>query len=120
VAVLGDTGKNFAAGMSGGVAYVYDPEGDFESRCNTEMVRVSRNLTSSDERAVRRLVENHAAHTGSDRAAAVLSAWEEHRDAFAKVMPDAYRDAIAERPDADARNSLPDRAGGESIPGSAD
>jgi glutamate synthase (NADPH/NADH) large chain len=120
VVVLGDTGRNFAAGMSGGVAYVYDPEGDFESRCNTEMVRVSRNLTSSDERAVRRLVENHAAHTGSDRAAAVLSAWEEHRDAFAKVMPDAYRDAIAERPDADARNSLPDRAGGESIPGSAD
>jgi len=117
--VLGDTGKNFAAGMSGGVAYVYDPDGDFHTRCNTEMARLTDELEASDERAIRRLVENHAAHTGSERAQELLSDWEASLDDFVKVMPDAYKKAIANRPDADARNSLPDSAT-DQVPSSAD
>ncbi|MFB6135125.1 MAG: glutamate synthase large subunit [Halobacteriaceae archaeon] len=121
VVVLGETGKNFAAGMSGGVAYVYDPDGGFERRCNTEMVRVSRDLEDSDERAVRRLVENHRARTGSDRAAEVLEDRDAALEDFVKVMPDAYRDAIADRPEADARNSLPESVRGTGgVTGSAD
>ena len=68
VAVLGDTGKNFAAGMSGGVAYVLDRDGTFAERCNVDMVEVVRDLDDRDEAALRRLVENHLAYTGSDRA----------------------------------------------------
>jgi len=110
VAVLGETGKNFAAGMSGGVAYVYDPDGEFPGRCNTDMVRLEDSLSEKDERALRRLVENHAAYTGSDRAAEFLADWDDVSDQFVKVMPEAYSDTIAERPDADARTSLPDAA----------
>ncbi|AHG03224.1 glutamate synthase [Halobacterium sp. DL1] len=121
VVVLGDVGRNFAAGMSGGVAYVHDPEGTFEERCNTGMVDVSRDLSEPDEAAVRRLVENHVARTASDRAAALLDDWDAAIEEFAAVMPEAYRDAIADRPEADARRSLPERAGcGRSLAGSAD
>jgi len=121
VVVLGDVGRNFAAGMSGGVAYVHDPEGDFEDRCNTEMVRVSRDLSERDEAAVRRLVENHVARTDSERAADLLADWPAAVSEFAVVMPDAYRDAIDERPEADARRSLPASVSEKSsIAGSAD
>ncbi|MFC3478507.1 glutamate synthase large subunit [Halobacterium litoreum] len=121
VVVLGDVGRNFAAGMSGGVAYVHDPGGNFEDDCNTGMVRVSRDLSARDESAVRRLVENHAARTDSDRAAELLADWEAAVSEFAVVMPEAYRDAIDERPEADARRSLPESAAEESpVVGSAD
>ena len=121
VAVLGDVGRNFAAGMSGGVAYVYDPDGDFAERCNTGMVRVSRDLCERDEAALRRLVENHAARTDSRRAADLLADWPAAVSAFAVVMPDAYRAVIDERPEADARRSLPASARDDpSVPGSAD
>ncbi|WP_336034567.1 glutamate synthase large subunit [Halobacterium yunchengense] len=121
VVVLGDVGRNFAAGMSGGVAYVHDPDGDFEEDCNTGMVDVSQDLSERDEAAIRRLVENHAARTGSDRAAAMLEDWDAAVSAFAVVMPDAYRAAIDERPEADARRSLPERVRrAESAAGSAD
>ncbi|MDZ7701963.1 MAG: glutamate synthase large subunit [Halobacteriales archaeon] len=107
VAVLGGTGKNFAAGMSGGIAYVHDPAGDFEERCNGEMVDVVRTLEDRDEAALRRLVENHAAYTGSDRAAELLDDWSAAREQFVKVLPEAYARAIGERPEADARLRLP-------------
>jgi glutamate synthase domain-containing protein 3 len=110
VAVLGDVGRNFAAGMSGGVAYVHDPDGTFEDRCNTELVRVSRDLSDRDEAALRRLVVNHAARTDSDRAAALLDDWDAAVEDFAVVMPEAYRAAIDDRPEADARRSLPANA----------
>ncbi|MDH5021553.1 glutamate synthase large subunit [Halobacterium rubrum] len=121
VVVLGDVGRNFAAGMSGGVAYVHDPDGDFADRCNTEMVRVSRELSERDEAALRRLVENHAARTDSRRAADLLADWPAAVSEFAVVMPDAYREAIDERPEADARRSLPASVRDDrSVPGSAD
>jgi glutamate synthase (NADPH/NADH) large chain len=109
VAVLGETGKNFAAGMSGGVAYVYDPDGDFEARANTEMVSLSRNLDDVDERALRRLIENQFAYTESDRARKLLADWDRVLSSFVRVMPDAYARVLEEGAD-DAREDLPPRA----------
>ncbi|SFR47275.1 glutamate synthase large subunit [Halogeometricum limi] len=119
VAVLGDTGRNFAAGMSGGVAYVYDPDDAFGAQANTGMVSLSDELDDSDEAMLRRLVENHAEYTDSDRAAALLEEWASVVDDFVKVMPDAYAGIIEEREEADVRRELPESAsavaaGGES------
>ncbi|MDX1746047.1 MAG: glutamate synthase subunit alpha, partial [Halobacteriales archaeon] len=118
--VLGETGKNFAAGMSGGVAYVWDPDERLEERLNAEMVQLSRDLDPEDEEAIHRLVENHAAYTGSDRAQTLLADWETTRQAFVKLMPDAYREAIAEHPENDARSSLPAPATPSRLAESAD
>jgi glutamate synthase (NADPH/NADH) large chain len=107
VAVLGDTGRNFAAGMSGGVAYVYDPDEEFASRVNTGMVTLSRDLDVADERMLGRLVENHADYTGSDRADRLLDDWPAALEDFVKVMPDAYAEVIAERGREDVRQDLP-------------
>jgi glutamate synthase (ferredoxin) len=116
IAVLGDTGKNFAAGMSGGVAYVLDREGDFESKVNHGMVSTTSELEEKDREMLRRLVENHVAYTDSDRGEYVLNHWEEELEKFVKVMPDAYADVIEEREGADVRTQPPAQAvavGGE-------
>jgi glutamate synthase (ferredoxin) len=110
VAVLGETGRNFAAGMSGGVAYVYDPDGAFERRVNRGMVTLHDDLEESDEAMLRRLVENHAEYTDSDRAAALLDDWGTEVRHFTKVMPDAYAKVMAEKSREDVRSDLPDRA----------
>ena len=125
IAVLGETGKNFAAGMSGGVAYVLDREGDFESSVNHGMVSTTRELEDKDREMLRRLVENHVAYTGSDRGEYVLDNWEEEVAHVVKVMPDAYAEVIAERESADVRTQPPAHAtaaGGERpvIEGGAD
>ncbi|WP_144799353.1 glutamate synthase large subunit [Halorubrum depositum] len=117
VAVLGDTGRNFAAGMSGGVAYVYDPDNRLDDRVNRGMVSVSETLDDSDERMLRRLVENHRAYTGSDRAAELLDDWAATLDDFVRVFPDAYADVIAEGKGADVRDEPP--AAAEAVPGAA-
>lgn len=109
VAVLGETGKNFAAGMSGGVAYVLDSDGDFEGRTNTGMVTLSSDLDERDERMLRRLIENHATYTDSERASDVLEQWDEYKEQFVKVMPDAYH-AVLEGGAEDVRDSPPARA----------
>jgi glutamate synthase (NADPH/NADH) large chain len=110
VAVLGDTGKNFAAGMSGGVAYVYDPDDEFAATANTGMVSLSDSLGDSDRRLLKRMVENHAAYTDSDRAAWMLTEWTDVVGDFVKVMPDAYAEVIAERARDDVRTDLPPAA----------
>ena len=117
VAVLGDTGRNFAAGMSGGVAYVYDPDDRFSDRVNRGMVSLSETLDESDERMLRRLVENHHAYTESERAAELLDDWQHALDDFVRVFPDAYADVIAEGKGADVRDDPPEPA--EAVPGSA-
>ncbi|WP_336362841.1 glutamate synthase large subunit [Halalkalicoccus salilacus] len=109
VAVLGETGKNFAAGMSGGVAYVLDESGEFERRTNTGMVTLSHELGERDERMLRRLVENHAAYTDSERATEILEAWDEYVGQFVKVMPDAYHEVLEQGAE-DVRDSPPARA----------
>ena len=108
VACLGRTGKNFAAGMSGGVAYVLDRDGDFEEKVNYGMVSTTDELDRKDRTMLRRLVENHVAHTDSDRGEYVLDNWDEELAKFVKVMPDAYAEIIEEREEADVRTELPE------------
>ena len=96
VVVLGETGKNFAAGMSGGVAYVYDPDDTLASRANTGMVSLERELYERDTRMIRRLIENHLAYTDSTIAADILEAWESELSSFVKVMPEAYSRVLSE------------------------
>jgi glutamate synthase domain-containing protein 2/glutamate synthase domain-containing protein 1/glutamate synthase domain-containing protein 3 len=114
VVVLGDTGENFAAGMTGGVAYVLDG-GTFEENVNDGTVSLSDELDDRDEAVLRRLVENHAAGTGSEKARALLENWETAKERFVKVMPDAYRRAIVDGQE-DVRTSPPSSvsAGGQS------
>ena len=112
VAVLGRTGRNFAAGMSGGVAYVYDEDGQFAKRCNTAMVSLEKVLPAAeqeatvdratwhrgqtDEAQLRKLLEDHNRWTGSRRARELLDHWAEARGKFVKVFPIEYRRALAE------------------------
>src|SRR5256886_14319403 len=88
VAVLGAVGRNFAAGMSNGIAYVLDERGMLESRCNLEMVAVG-GLNTMDERVVRKLVQQHFQKTGSARARTILGQWVAYRVLFRKVAPPA-------------------------------
>ncbi len=118
VVVLGATGRNFAAGMSGGVAYVYDPDGDFEKKCNMAMValepvlsireqeaKVDRSIWHSvlrggkaeaDEVILERLIERHVEFTGSARAQELLKDWNTSRAKFVKVFPNEYKRALGE------------------------
>jgi glutamate synthase domain-containing protein 3 len=113
VVVLGKTGRNFAAGMSGGVAYVYDDEGLFAKRCNVASVALEKLQTKeeqqagsaaatwhnglADEAQLRRLIEDHHRWTGSLRAREILDHWSEARARFVKVFPHEYRRALGER-----------------------
>jgi glutamate synthase (NADPH/NADH) large chain len=122
VAVLGRTGRNFAAGMSGGIAYVYDEDGHFAKRCNTSMVTLEKLQTAkeqeasvdkaiwhrtkgldgidreaqTDEAILRKLLEDHHRWTGSQRARDILDNWAEARTKFIKVFPNEYRRALGE------------------------
>jgi glutamate synthase (NADPH/NADH) large chain len=96
VVVLGTTGRNFGAGMSGGVAYVFDEDGLFSSRCNTEMVALDA-LEESEAEAVRRLVEEHAERTGSPKAHELLDCWQAVAAKIVKVMPSEYRRILSEQ-----------------------
>ena len=112
VAVLGKTGRNFAAGMSGGIAYVYDEDGTFATRCNTAMVTMDKVLSAteqetaqkkgiwhrglSDESQLRKLLEDHNRWTGSKRARALLDDWATARSKFVKVFPNEYKRALGE------------------------
>jgi glutamate synthase domain-containing protein 2/glutamate synthase domain-containing protein 1/glutamate synthase domain-containing protein 3 len=92
VVVIGPTGRNFAAGMSGGIAYVLDLEGDFSTRCNEEMVDLETvDAGSEDESLVRGLLASHVRYTGSSVAEQVLDDWNESRAKFVKVMPRDYK-----------------------------
>jgi len=90
VVVLGDTGRNFGAGMSGGEAFVFDEEGTFEQNVNRGMVCVEPLTDERDRQLVRRLVETHLHHTGSAKAERVLAEWDDLVDRFHKVMPEAF------------------------------
>jgi glutamate synthase (NADPH/NADH) large chain len=122
VVVLGPTGRNFAAGMSGGIAYVLDELGDFSVRCNMSMVElepikseddilerlhhqggdleghgrvdIMKSMSKYDEERIYKLVSNHSAHTGSQRAQDILANWETYLPKFVKVMPVEYRRAL--------------------------
>jgi glutamate synthase (NADPH/NADH) large chain len=127
VVVLGHTGRNFAAGMSGGVAYVLDEDGMFEKRCNLSMVElepitaeddalehrdhqggdleghglvdVMHDLTRHDEMRLKMLIETHHRHTNSGKAAEILGNWNDYSTRFVKVMPVEYRKALQKMQD---------------------
>jgi glutamate synthase (NADPH/NADH) large chain len=121
VLVLGKTGRNFAAGMSGGIAYVFDEDGLFDKRCNTSMATLEKLLPSAeqitnvpksqwhapvnvkeggerqtDEQIVKTLIERHFRYTGSERAKALLADWDRTRSRFVKVLPTEYKRALGE------------------------
>ena len=122
VVVLGRTGRNFAAGMSGGIAYVIDEDGTFETRCNMAMVElepvpeesavaekeygveletsgmvdVMSDLSVKDAERLHKLISDHARYTNSGRAQAILADWKRYRPLFKKVMPVEYARALAE------------------------
>jgi glutamate synthase (NADPH/NADH) large chain len=127
VLVLGHTGRNFAAGMSGGIAYVLDEDGMFEKRCNLALVElepitdeddaleqlehqggdleghglvdVMHDLTQRDERRLIALIQTHRRYTGSARAAEILDNWTDYRGRFVKVIPVEYRKALQKMQD---------------------
>jgi glutamate synthase domain-containing protein 3 len=90
VVVLGKTGKNFAAGMSGGIAYVYDEDGSFESKCNKKMVDLEQ-LDDDDRTLVYNLLHNHEKHTGSPLAKKLMKNFRESARKFVKVIPFEYK-----------------------------
>jgi glutamate synthase (NADPH/NADH) large chain len=90
VVVLGGTGRNFGAGMSGGIAYVLDRDGTFPSRVNPEMVDLEA-LADDDAEWLRDRVERHCLETASTVAEQVLADWDSLRDSFVKVMPKDYK-----------------------------
>jgi glutamate synthase domain-containing protein 2/glutamate synthase domain-containing protein 3 len=96
VVVLGPTGRNFAAGMSGGIAYVYDKDRRLQRRCNLELVDLEE-LTDADEEEVKALIAEHAQRTGSLVARNVLASWDRTRERMVKVMPRDYKRVLAER-----------------------
>jgi glutamate synthase (NADPH/NADH) large chain len=98
VVVLGPTGRNFAAGMSGGIAYVWDAAGDFISRCNLGIVELEHGLTTPDDRSeLLNLIEQHRQYTDSMVAEKILAQWPEITTQFVKVMPTDYKRVLGER-----------------------
>jgi glutamate synthase (ferredoxin) len=94
VVVLRDTGKNFAAGMSGGIAYVFDESGDFSKRCNTEMVQLFGLEEEEEIEVVQEMVRKHINYTGSRCAWRILEQWNDSVRRFVKVYPNDYRRAL--------------------------
>ena len=110
VVILGEVGRNFAAGMSGGVAYVYDKEGSFASNCNMESVELESVMSSkeqhscgepsawhlgkTDEEILLDQIEKHFKYTGSQRAREILDDWNSARQKFIKVFPKEYKQAL--------------------------
>ncbi len=91
VVILGETGRNFAAGMSGGIAYVLDEVGDFPTRCNTQMVDLEQLEDPEEIREIHDLIQKHADYTQSSRAKRVLENWDSMVSKFVKVMPRDYK-----------------------------
>ncbi len=110
VVVLGPTGRNFAAGMSGGIAYVLDQGGAFAKVCNRELVSLSRLEDEQEIAQVRRLVERHAQYTESALARKVLDAWKESVGRFVRVMPNDYRRVREAQERMRQRGLTPDQA----------
>jgi glutamate synthase (ferredoxin) len=94
VIVLGRTGRNFAAGMSGGIAYVLNPDGDFAERCNLDMVALETFEDAKEEHLVHSLIEEHSRLTGSIRARQIVDEWSRYREIMVKIMPIEYRKVL--------------------------
>ncbi|MDN5938529.1 MAG: hypothetical protein L0H83_07675, partial [Salinisphaera sp.] len=95
--ILGPTGRNFAAGMSGGVAYIWDPNEEFPARCNPEMVELEALTDEADIHELQDLIRMHRDATGSAVAKRLLGRWTEALSEFVKVMPTDYKRVLQER-----------------------
>ncbi|MGE5220037.1 MAG: glutamate synthase large subunit [Chloroflexota bacterium] len=109
VVVIGKTGRNFAAGMSGGIAYVLDEDGTFKNRCNFETVGLER-LDERDLQEVEEMLKRHAIYTRSARAWQLLALWQETAAKFVKVMPRDYRRVLEALQAAEAKGLVGDEA----------
>ncbi len=96
VVVLGETGRNFAAGMSGGVAYIWDHNGKFAANCNPGTVLLEAVVADEDIAELKTMIENHLKYTGSSVARTILERWDESLPQFTKVMPTDYKRVLAE------------------------
>ena len=103
VVVLGETGRNFAAGMSGGVAYVYDPDGTFVQRCNLEMVLLERVEEPKEKDILFRMIQQHSIHTDSVPAQQILGEWDEAVQRFVRVIPKDYKRMLQQIEKAEAQ-----------------
>ncbi len=90
VVVLGQTGRNFAAGMSGGIAYVLDADGDFLTKCNMGMIEIEK-LSDKDEEKIKDMVYKHIKYTGSDYAKSIMDNWAENKQKFIKIIPKMFK-----------------------------
>ncbi len=106
VVILGETGRNFAAGMSGGVAYVWDKNGNFSDKCNPEMVDLDPVESPAEQQELRQLIENHRRYTGSSVAENLLANWDNALEKFIKVMPVDYKRALANVESNDQKKAL--------------
>ena len=100
VVCLGETGRNYAAGMSGGVAYIYDPDGKFPARCNMGLVGLETIDTTEEKEEVFGYIQEHVEHTGSTVGQGMLENWDAEVKNFVKVMPHDYKRVLQEREDA--------------------
>ena len=103
VVILGRTGRNFAAGMSGGLAYVFDEEGRFASNCNMEMVTLERLADTEEIATLRGLLEEHVRRTESKKGQRLLASWATSVNQFVKVFPNEWRRVLVERAEAAQR-----------------
>jgi len=94
--VLGKVGRNFGAGMSGGIAYVYDVDGNFDYFCNKGMVELSKLDNDEDVSRVKSMIQKHIDNTDSEHAKNILSNWSSTQPKFIKVMPVEYKRALEE------------------------
>jgi glutamate synthase domain-containing protein 3 len=97
VVILGSTGRNFAAGMSGGIAYIWDPQGAFARQCNMEMVELESMVAEEDIAELKGLIEKHRHYTDSPVARSILENWEQSLGQFVKVMPTDYKRVLEAR-----------------------
>jgi glutamate synthase (ferredoxin) len=110
VVILGPTGRNFAAGMSGGIAYVFDEAGDFANHCNKDMVSLDRLDNDEDIKEVRTMIEKHVAYTSSDRGRSFLTSWDRLVPKFVKVIPNDYKRSLETMARVSARGMSGDEA----------
>ncbi len=104
VVILGTTGRNFGAGMSGGIAYVLDEDGQFASRINPETIDIGDPLDDEDVEVIQRMLRSHFKYTRSEKADDVLRKWETYAAKFVKVFPKDYKRALTERLAAESGN----------------
>ena len=97
VVVLGKTGRNFAAGMSGGIAYVYDEDGTFERRCNLSMVDLEPVIEPEAVQELQEMIQHHVTYTESTVGQRILADWDESLSRFVRVMPKEYRRYLLEK-----------------------